>query len=426
MRLILIALISGVAILTSFRKPKIGLFFFLCLLLLREGYFMEQVPQIYIDWHLPMVIGWSLLVAWLFYTINNRQKIIFPVEMVLLVGLGAMILISKSNASVPYATEYVFGEYIRVITLVFLIINIVRTEGDIRQIALVLISIMTFLVLYAYYRYKTESFDVAVPSMYYVDRNGFAESIVAAFPLVYIFFESAKTTLRKYFPVLVMAILGGGVILTYSRGGLLALMIVIALLLVRSKQKVSTLVIVILVVAVFAPHIGTKYTNRMETAAEYQEDDSSMIRIATWKSGINMVKAHPLIGIGAGNFNDQFLSYVPEEMQKYANYTMSIHNIFLQVFSETGLIGGGIFILILMRSFFGLHRLNRDNKRLSTGKCQNLVIPNMIGISLVGICGAGFFLPGAYHGYQYIIIALLVASRNVYSERIANLIKSEV
>jgi O-antigen ligase len=141
-----------------------------------------------------------------------------------------------------------------------------------------------------------------------------------------------------------------------------------------------------------------------------------MVRVATYKAGINMIKDHPILGVGAGNFNPLFDYYRPPELAQYGAKGTSIHNIFLQIFSETGNTGGIIFMLIIFGSFVGLWKLRRRNKKLPLEKRVNLAAANVAGISLLGFCGAGFFLPGAYYSYIYIVFALIMASKEVYSK----------
>ena len=171
---------------------------------------------------------------------------------------------------------------------------------------------MTFLVLYSYYKYKTEGLDISTPH-YTVDRNFFAESIVAVLPLAFMFFENAKNKILKVIFLGIAAIMAMGVILTYSRGGLLAFFIVLFFLFLQSKKKIVMVVFGFVILMLFLPHIGQKYTDRINTVKTYEEDASAMARVATWQSAINMFKEKPITGVGAGNFNDLFLDYCPSE-----------------------------------------------------------------------------------------------------------------
>ncbi|MFA6320561.1 MAG: O-antigen ligase family protein [Candidatus Omnitrophota bacterium] len=419
MRILLFGLITVFAIFGSFRKPKIGLFYFLFLLFWRDGYLLEYLPQIYQEWHIPLIMGWVVLLSWLAYIVPSGGKVCVPREIVILAVLALVIFFSRYMIPGLQNAIYVFDEYIRMLILVFLIVNIIKTEADIKQISFLVMILTLLLVLYAYYRYKTEWLEIAVPSVYYVDRNFFAESIVAVIPIAFAFYETVVEKFKKYAFLLMTVALAGGVILTYSRGGLLALIIVLFFIFLSSKKKMHIIAIGLVSLALLLPHIGQKYIDRVDTVKEFEQDNSAMQRITTWTASIEMIKKNPVFGVGAGNFNDTFINYVPEEYLKYAGERRSIHNMFLQIFCETGFVGGGLFILVIISSFISLYLINRKNKRLSPERRLDLTIPNSFGISLIGFCGAGFFLPGAYYSYIYIIFALIMAAKNIYSKAIS-------
>jgi O-antigen ligase len=81
-----------------------------------------------------------------------------------------------------------------------------------------------------------------------------------------------------------------------------------------------------------------------------QEAEASSGRITNWERSFKLIKEHPLLGVGTGNWKIQVLKY---EAPTADNYIISYknHNDFIEVTAETGLLGGlaylSIFILIL-------------------------------------------------------------------------------
>ncbi len=422
LRVILFLGVAFISLAWSFKRPKVGIFFFIFLLFLRDGYFMEQLPEIYTNWHLPLITGWIVLVSWFWSNIHKNEHIAKPAAFIVLALLAFVIFASKRNAYVPDKTIGRFEDYLRMVILVFLIINTIKNKIALRQISYVLVGTMTFLTAYAYYRYKVEGLSIAVPSLYYVDRNYFAASIVAVLPLAFYFYESAKRIFIKYFFLGIVALFSAGVILTDSRGGFLALSIVLCTLFMQSKKKLEMLTMGVIILALFLPHIGEQYKDRLGTVQTYEEDASAMTRIATWKAAINMIKERPFLGIGAGNFNYVYPYYVPPEYSKYSGF-ISIHNMFLQILSETGLIGGGLYILAMLLCFKDVYKLNKKNKRLPLKKRIDLSYPNTLRASMIGFAGAGFFLPGVYESYMFIICALVLVSYRIYNTEIEKTIK---
>ena len=97
-RLTLFFIITFVVFIAAFKKPKIGLFYFILLLFLRDGYFMEEMPEIYLNWHLPLITAWVALVAWFINGLFKKEKIYKPIELFMLILLGIVIFISGRNA----------------------------------------------------------------------------------------------------------------------------------------------------------------------------------------------------------------------------------------------------------------------------------------------------------------------------------------
>lgn len=63
-------------------------------------------------------------------------------------------------------------------------------------------------------------------------------------------------------------------------------------------------------------------------------------RLPWWRAGIAMVREHPIVGVGLGRY--------PRLMERYGGGPMreNTHNLFLQMFAETGVIGFAAFVLL--------------------------------------------------------------------------------
>lgn len=94
-------------------------------------------------------------------------------------------------------------------------------------------------------------------------------------------------------------------------------------------------------------------------------DNSWGLRIAMKEISLPLVKAHPLVGVGIGDILDEFhraaeVSDLPDKA--FLTRTIHVHDQFLQVTLQTGLIGlllFGIFLILLFR-YPPADRLNRS------------------------------------------------------------------
>ncbi|MGD0014036.1 MAG: O-antigen ligase family protein [Bryobacteraceae bacterium] len=67
--------------------------------------------------------------------------------------------------------------------------------------------------------------------------------------------------------------------------------------------------------------------------------DSNQHRIVTWRTGLEMVKAHPWFGIGPEQVSPQFDSYVPADVPRPLPWGWygHLHNVYLQYAAERGI-----------------------------------------------------------------------------------------
>jgi len=189
------------------------------------------------------------------------------------------------------------------------------------------------------------------------------------------------------------------IFLTYSRGGLLGLFAVVGL--IGWKQKslaIRGLMVLGLIGALF---FGGLYWNRSEGIKDISSDTTFNQRITTIKAGLRMFEAHPLLGVGPGCSIVAYPLYVPPEANKLQ---LVIHNSFIQVLSETGILGFAVFSLLLGSSF-------RDSWNLQKGPLASYA--GALEIALWGCIACGLSGGFTYTWWPYIFIGLIAAAKHV-------------
>jgi O-antigen ligase len=156
-------------------------------------------------------------------------------------------------------------------------------------------------------------------------------------------------------------IMGVGLLLTSSRGGVLSLagaMLLIAFLLFLRpgyRQLGGGIICIGLAVVVYGTIVGLD-----RTAQRFEQIEGGWSgRVNIWAHARPMVWDYPVLGTGLGTFQDAYYAYAPPEHSGRTTWNYA-HNDWLQVAIETGLVGFGIvfagyiwFLTVAIRQWFG-------------------------------------------------------------------------
>jgi O-antigen ligase len=174
-------------------------------------------------------------------------------------------------------------------------------------------------------------------SAFFDDRNGFSRymSIINVFFLIE-FLQQKKTKL-KFFHGLLLVVIFLGVLIQYSRSGYISYFISSTIVLFmcgsKSVKRIAYIVLSLMLVLFFHFTINRFHAEKM-TVANY----SDLGRIYLLKAGINMIKAHPIKGVGFRMSALLLPEYATKVIPGIKGLT-SIHNWFVTVWAEMGIMG---------------------------------------------------------------------------------------
>jgi hypothetical protein len=128
------------------------------------------------------------------------------------------------------------------------------------------------------------------------DPNDFAQVIACVIPLVFVFWRPQKMLQNIVIVITPVCVLLFGAYLTHSRGVVLALL---AMVVVAVRRRIGTLPAVLIAGTLFLVASALHFTGGREISANAGED-----RTALWGDGLQLLKAHPLFGVGFGDMGD--------------------------------------------------------------------------------------------------------------------------
>jgi putative inorganic carbon (hco3(-)) transporter len=142
--------------------------------------------------------------------------------------------------------------------------------------------------------------------------------------------------------LLPLGLFGYALMLTHSRGGLLALMGgILGFTVARWGWQRAAIV-----AAVGLPLLLMLFAGRQTAMSLTDGGDTAQARIQLWSQGMAMFRASPVLGIGQNQFVEQAGQVA--------------HNSFVQSYTELGLLGGTLFLGLFYASARPLWRASRE------------------------------------------------------------------
>lgn len=254
------------------------------------------------------------------------------------------------------------------------------------------------------------------------DQNDLALGCATALPFAFYGFERLSGG-RRWVCGAIGALMVIAIVVSFSRGGFLALVVVAVYCWLASRHKVRGLVVVavagllLMVVASDRGRTGQSYAERIESIFRTEEGTAEGRRFL-WTAAVNMWKAHPILGVGGGNFRFLVGQYQPLDFDKpeylERNWSGTVaHSVYFQVLAEHGLTGILLMAYIVGAHFLTLRRLRRQ-ARSQPGLPADVrrdaeLYGGALGGAVAGYCVAGAFLSVQGYPYLWYFSAMAVA-----------------
>jgi len=191
---------------------------------------------------------------------------------------------------------------------------------------------------------------------------------------------------------------------SYSRGALLAIAAMLFFLWLKSPKKMVPAIVAVMMIPVAVAFMPDKWSERMDTINEYQEDASAMGRINAWKMAVNLANDRVLIGGGFNLWNGiTFARYAPDPNDPHA-----AHSIYFQALGEHGWLGLILYMTLGILTWRKGSWVIRNTKNMPNMKWAR-DLATMIQVSLVGFAVGGAFLSLVYYDVPYYLMVAMVA-----------------
>ncbi len=201
------------------------------------------------------------------------------------------------------------------------------------------------------------------------------------------------------------------IILSYARSAALTIAVVALMIAWRHRRsRFFPLGVVLAVIAGLAslPMVPDSYWARIGTLANFNTDYTLWRRLGYNMIGLDLLAQHPLFGIGPGNFPAFYVEPDYRYMPGRTLVPRQLHNMYLGIAAEMGLIGAVAFFGMIASS---LLRLWRALPGCTTASQRAVVLALLYG-SLAYYIGS-LMTPAQYVKYTWLLIGLAAAQARV-------------
>lgn len=346
----------------------------------------------------------TLAGSWLLY---NRRLTMGGLVGASLLMLFLLVGLSASWSYWPKFTFDTFTDGLKYLAIFLLVVNTVDTEArlatTIRVLALAsCIPAFGAIWSHAHGEHLVEG-DRAGWIGIFGNPNDLAYHLVVGVAMVLAAANSASTRRRRWMWWALLAPLAWAILLTQSRGGMLAAVVVALFWLLRSVKRAPLIVgAAVTVAALVMVSPNNPWSRRTQASTAYGEDVSARGRLDAWRTGIAIARERPFTGVGAGAFMIAWPEFAPGD----AGEARTQHNTFIELLSELGIPALLLFIVAVGGAALGMRR---------AGRARGALLPFARGVQC-GLCG--FAVCSLWGGIAwtwpiYLLLGLAFAVRRV-------------
>lgn len=317
-----------------------------------------------------LLIGW--LLSWGLPTYmgggRDREKGKVPaylfVAILLLIGvmvLSMTVAISKKDSLKE------ISKWLEFIALVMVGTQYLRTR---RQVWTLVCFIIAAAITQAFYGYAQGIFGLGPANFIrgfslrvygtFDQPNPYAGYLNMSLVIAISILLLGRNWLTRVLAGIATALIGGAFYLTQSRGGQVALASALVFIILMGMPRIRTWMRIVIVglfviiegmVAGIIPLYLFNQVNHflgltgISLTAPNPADYSTAERLAHWIAGINMYLAHPILGVGIGNYPDAYAHYY---ITIFVNSLGQAHNYYINIAAETGTIGLVVYLIFVI------------------------------------------------------------------------------
>ncbi len=357
-----------------------------------------------------------LILALLTLPMDPRRHRVRDSANILITMFLVVIVVSCAVAAYPSISWSRWFDFVEWYVIYFLIINIVTTSER-YFIFLAIFLVANFKMSFFGARTWTwrgfgyASWGLMGPPGYFQNSSDFSGEMLMFAPIAFELALYLKPYVRRltYWFLMLGAVTGAMSVLgASSRGSQLALVFQGGWLAIQRKLKFKVVLAIAIVVV-----LGYALLPAAEKArfASVGTDSTSVQRLDYWREGLKMIESHPILGVGYFNFAPVYVSHANAKL--WHGTAQLPHNIFIQVGTDSGLIGLTIFLALIGCNLKRTADIRRACKRNPAAPGYAPAVARGLVLTTWGFVIAGQFNTVSYYPFLWVNLALTVSLASI-------------
>lgn len=256
------------------------------------------------------------------------------------------------------------------------------------------------------------------------ESNMWGQVLASTLPIAIYRFKYEKKTNAKLLMGVISLVILLGVIYTNSRGAFVALGLVIPLIMLQMKVKPLYIMMAGLAVVSLFAVLPANYTQRLMSLNVFfapqdqyaiQQDEALVGRANQARAGLAMFQENPILGVGFGNFSANYWDYANElglanaGMRASKQIARHPHSLYIEILSETGLVGFITFSIFFYYLFSYLLRARKKYESYVADSDWGSWMTALV-FALMTFLVSGLFLHGLLFRYIWVFIGFILAA----------------
>jgi O-antigen ligase len=199
-----------------------------------------------------------------------------------------------------------------------------------------------------------------------INPNGLAFVVITALPFLYYLCFNSKSRFLKVLFVALAPALVWALLLTGSRSGLIGLGVVLLAIVWKSRHKTTFIVLIVISAVLVTPFLSSDMRDRYFSIVDTNTENGGTVQGRIDGLWVNLYEGleRPIFGHGLGTSK--------ETAYNFNRGTHVAHNLYLEAFIETGIIGLAIYCVFLFSILKNYRRAMEASARLASRRSEPL------------------------------------------------------